>query len=129
MEARRIEVERLHLLGYTIAEIATQMNVDTRTVNRDVQTNRSERLKMLGSSADAREWLQGELADTIGFLEMAKKRFCQQAETCKSEAAKIRALQGAVDIEYKKMETIKSLIWSVYDIQAGGFHLKYGEEI
>lgn len=125
---RRIEVERLCLLGYSIEEIAEKMGVDSRTINRDIQANREERLKMLGSSADARKWLQEQLADAIGFFDFAKKKFCRQADTFKTEAAKSRSLWYAVELESKKIETIKSLIWSVYDLEVGGHQLKYEEE-
>lgn len=128
IEIRRAEVENLHLIGWSVNEIAERMKVDPRTISRDIQANRSERLKMLENSTEARVWVQEQLADTIGFLETAKKRFCIQAETFKSETAKTRALWYATEIEIKKMETIKSLIWSSYDIEVGGNQLKYEKE-
>lgn len=123
VEIRRAEVENLHLMGWSVNEIAEQMKVDPRTISRDIRANRSERLKMLENSIEAKVWVRQQLADTIGFLEAAKKRFCNQAETFKSEAAKTRALWYAVEIETKKVETIKSLIWSAYDIEVGGNRL------
>lgn len=117
IEARRARVERLHALGYLVPEIAAEVGVDERTVSRDIQENRKARLAHLDSSAATREWMQDQLADTLTFLDHAKRNFCRLAEKSKSDAAKIRALQAAVEIELKRMDAVKTLIWSASDIK------------
>jgi len=127
VEMRRVAVERLHIQGFSVAEIAEQLKVDMRTISRDIQENRKARLKVLGNSAEAREWLQGRLADYIAFMDEAKRTFYAQSLSFETEASKSRALWYAVEIESKKIETIKSLLWSLYDLQVGGGKLMYGE--
>lgn len=127
IETRRVAVERLHIQGLSVAEIAEQLKVDMRTISRDIQENRKARLKMLGNSVEAREYLQSRLADYIAFMDEAKRTFYAQSLSFETEASKSRALWYAVEIESKKIETIKSLLWSLYDLQSGGHNLMYGE--
>lgn len=127
IELRRIEVERLLIQGFSVFEMAQQLKVDVRTVSRDIADNRSERLKMLESSDKARVWLQQQLADSIAFYEEARRVFYSQSRTFKSEASKSRALWFAVQVENEKMEHIRTLIWSTYDLQVGGGKLMHGE--
>lgn len=128
IDARRAEVEQLHIQGYSAAEIAKKVRVDVRTVCRDIQENRKKWLQMIENSDEAREWLQGHIADTMAFFDEAKKRFFQQSVTFKTEAAKTRALWYAAEIEMKRIETLKTLIWSLYDLQMGGHQLRYGDD-
>lgn len=128
VEARRVEVERLHIQGLSVSEMAAQLGVDVRTVSRDIQENRAARLKMLEGSDEARAWLQDKLADSIAFYEEARRVFYSQSLTFNAEAARSRALWFAVQVENQKIENIKTLIWSLYDLQAGGHNLRYGEE-
>ncbi len=128
IQIRRVAVERLHIQGLSVTEIAVHLKVDIRTISRDIHENRKERLKVLGNSAEARVWLQERLADYIAFMDEAKRTFYAQSLTFKTEASKSRALWYAVEIESKKIETIKSLLWSLYDLQTGGRNLMYGEQ-
>lgn len=122
---RQAEVERLHIWGYTVAEIAEKVGVDARTVSRDIQENRKGRLNGLlynveGSWRDStKQWVRDELADYIAFMDKAKREFLEQSQTFKTEAAKSRALWHAVEISNQKMETIKSLMFSVNDVATG----------
>lgn len=120
---RRVEVERLHIRGATVAEIAQRLGVDSRTVSRDIQQNRLERVQMLKGSREAKDWLRAQVADTMAFLDSAKKEFCHQADTFKTEAGRSRALAHAVEIEFKRIDTIKGLLWSLYDLEMGGANL------
>lgn len=125
---RRMEVERLHIWGYPVSEIAQKVGVDERTVSRDIQGNRRERLNMIiygkGSQMEsAGVWLRNELADYIAFMDEAKRTFLEQSRAFKTEASKTRALWFAVQIANQKVETIKSLMFSLDDIATGGVHL------
>lgn len=127
---RRMEVERLHIWGYSVSEIAQEVGVDERTVSRDIQENRRERLHMIiyGNSGDshiesAGAWLRNELADYIAFMDEAKRSFLEQSRTFKTEASKSRALWFAVQLTNQKVETIKSLMFSIDDIANGAVHL------
>jgi predicted transcriptional regulator len=125
---RRMEVERLHIWGHTVSEIAHEVGVDERTVSRDIQENRRERLNMIiygeGSHMEsAGVWLRNELADYIAFMDEAKRSFLEQSRTFKTEASKSRALWFAVQLTNQKVETIKSLMFSIDDIANGSAHL------
>lgn len=125
VELRRMEVEKLHTIrGLSISVVAEQLGVDPRTIDRDVRENRYERVKMLNSSDDAKEWLRNEIGDTVVFLKEARRTFYEQSLTFKTEAVRTKALWSAVEVESRKVDIIKSLIWSFYDIQIGGHELK-----
>lgn len=128
INVRRADVERLHIQGHSVVEIADKVHVDARTVSRDIQENRKKWLQIIGGSNEAREWLQGHVADTMAFFDEVKKRFFQQAETFTTESAKTRALWHAAEIEIRRMETLKTLIWSLYDLQTGGHQLRYDDD-
>lgn len=124
---RRMQVERLHIRGLSVHEIAQEVGVDERTVSRDIQENRRERLHMVvygngktSRANDAREWLRNELADYIAFMESAKREFQEQSHSFKNEAARSRALWHAVEISMHKVETIKSLMLAYGEITMGG---------
>lgn len=130
MQLRRIEVERLHIWGHTIPEIAQKLGVDERTIGRDIRENRKERLRMvvygekgMSRMKEAREWLRDELADYISFMDMAKNKFLEQSDTFKTETSRSRALWYAVEIVNQKVETVKSLMFSTKDIAVGGMSL------
>jgi IS30 family transposase len=132
---RRQEVERLHIWGYSVQEIAEQMNVDMRTISRDIQANRRERLNMLvysnaeGSrNQSAKEWLRNELADYVAFMEGARRTLLEQSRTFKTEAGRTRAIVSAVQVTNQKIETIKSLMFSIDDIASGGMSLDDGSD-
>lgn len=122
---RRAEVERLHIWGSSVSEIATKLGVDSRTIDRDIQANRKGRLKMLtdGDANETKNWLRNELADYLVFMKEARIAFCEQARSFTNEAAKSRALWYAVQIENQKVETVKSLMFSFDDLRTGGCDL------
>ena len=128
---RRAEVEHLHTFGYSASEIAEKLGVDVRTIGRDIQENRRERLSMLvdGDRNGAKNWLRNQLSDYIAFMDTAQKTFCQQSESFTTEAARARSLWFAVQIANQKVETIKSLLFSLHDLRMGSFPLdeKYEE--
>lgn len=126
IQQRRMQVEKLHIWGLSVAEIAKEVRVDERTVSRDIQTNRKERLAMLTDeqSGGASEWLRNELADYVAFMEEAKRSFCEQSRTFKSEAARSKALYFAVQIVNQKVDTIKSLMLSTHVLHAAGDSLR-----
>jgi IS30 family transposase len=133
---RRMEVERLHIWGLSILEIAQKLNVDERTIGRDIHDNRKEKLYMVvygdGHTTrikEAREWLRNELADYIAFMDMSKRKFLEQSETFKTEASRLKALWCAVEIMNKKVETIKSLMFSIDDIATGGMRIHEDADI
>ena len=128
---RRMEVERLHIWGHTVSEIAQEVGVDERTVSRDIQDNRLERLNMVVYGEDntsqmesAGVWLRNELADYIAFMDAAKRSFLEQSRTFETEASKTRALWFAVQLANQKVETIKSLMFSLEEVAMGGVHLR-----
>ena len=126
---RRMEVERLHIWGHSTSEIAEKLDVDERTIGRDIQENRKERLAMLVYSIkgnvydNAKEWTRNQLSDYVTFMDLAKRKFLEQSETFKTEASRLRALWYAVEIENQKIETIKSIMFSIDDIARGGMSL------
>lgn len=126
---RRMDVERLHIWGHSVSEIARELRVDERTVSRDIQENRRERLQMLvygteGCRRDnAKEWTRNELADYVAFMDEAKRSFLDQSRTFNTEAARTRALWYAVEVASRKIDTIKTLILSLDEISIGGLEL------
>ena len=136
MLLRRMKVEKLHIWGHTVDEIAKDIGVDVRTVSRDIQENRKERLRMISGvtgksfKQGAQEWLRNELADYIGFMDESRRTFMEQSKTFKTEAARTRALWNAVLIANQKVETIKTMMFSVDDIATGSARItdEYDEE-
>jgi transposase len=119
IELRRIEVYRLHLFGYTLKEISEKFNVDMKTISRDIQENRKEVIKQLvdGKPNSVRNWLRDQLADYIGFADETRRVFYEQSKTFKTEASKSKALWSAVQVTNQKIEVIKSLMLSCYDVE------------
>lgn len=126
---RRAEVERLHIWGHSVEDIARQLGVDSRTIDRDIQENRRGRLKMLtGDALDVKNWLRNELADYMAFMSQARTTLLQQAESFENEGAKSKAVWFAVQMENQKVEMIKSLLFSFDSLCIGSLGLNENDD-
>lgn len=106
---RQEKVERLHIRGFTIREIAEKLKVSFRTINRDLNEIRDNNLEILRHNKETREWMLEQWSDILSKLKEAERIIWLSIDETKNHATKIRGAQHIVQINQSKKEIFGSL--------------------
>ncbi len=123
IQERRQKVEQFHIQGFSILRMAQELKVNPRTIVRDIQANRQERLSMLDGYSGSIDWLRNRLGDHVSLMDNARYRLLQIAENSTDDMVKAKALKLATEVDKDTVDTVLKLMWSFKDFMYAGPYL------
>lgn len=115
---RKIEVHKMRLQGYSLLEISEKFKVDIRTISRDIQTVRADKVfRIYGENIDFDNWSKNQLGDYIVISEKVRGEFLRELENTKDINAKIKILNSLERIEREKIDVIKTIVTDIEQLR------------